>query len=93
LKADTLEGFSIGAEKLKVIENGNTVVDKTYDSMEDIKNDPALKEYNVMVGASHFGEERGRKMIFKDGDGNVTEFDGKSFRSWAGSGDAADFRI
>lgn len=46
-----------------------------------------------MVGASHFGEERGRKMIFKDGDGNVTEFDGKSFRSWAGSGDAADFRI
>ena len=35
---------------LKVIENGKAVLDKTYNSKEELANDPELKEYNVFMG-------------------------------------------
>jgi len=52
--------------QLKIIENGETVVDKSYDSMEDLKADETLKEYNVGIFGA--GEH---KIIFKSADGNV----------------------
>ena len=65
--------------KVKVIENGATIIEKTYASAEELKNDPEIKDYNIMIGG---GESGHKTMIFKDKDGNVSKMDGNAGFVW-----------
>ncbi len=59
---------------LKVIENGEAVLEKTYNSKEEMKSDPELKEYNVFTGDQGSfmnGEGRINVTVKEDGDKKI----------------------
>lgn len=62
--------------QLKIIENGETVVDKSYNSMEDLKTDSELEKYNILIGSGS------KVMIFKKSDGTIHEFDEDESNVW-----------
>ena len=64
-----------GKVKLKVVKkNGNdeTTFEKTYDSYEEMKNDPDLEQYGIDLGSFSFGRGFGGqpKFFFHNGPGN-----------------------
>jgi len=64
--------------QLKIVENGETVVDKSYDSMDDLKADSELKEYNILTGSS----SGFKTMIFKKEDGTIHKLGGDESNVW-----------
>ena len=78
-----------GKIQLKLIENGKIVVDKTYNSKEEMKNDPELEEYNIFMGEQGVGhinvtvdEGGNKKLMFIGEDGEKHELDADDHKIW-----------
>jgi len=67
-----------GQVQLKVIENGKTVIDKSYDSMEELHTDSDLEAYNLKIGTG----SGLRKIMFKDDAGNIHKLNDDDSFEW-----------
>lgn len=71
---------------VKITEDGKVVFDKSYASMDELKQDPELESYNLMTG-----ESDGKVLMFKDADGNITKMKGDSKMVWVSDDKDVEF--